>query len=256
LLDDVETKLYALRKNVDQWLNAYHYGRARYFDPKDIYDLFSRFNSYSNFLRSKYLSYFTDLPIRKVELSGTTDFEGRGYIHRKFLEILLMDIDYCLNVLSKMTTIKAQNMKITHEGVFFSGQVFDAIQPIADIISTASQSIMIVDSYINKKVLSLMTEKSSNVQVRVITKKVSPALRANATEFNKQYGGLYIRTSKEFHDRFVVVDGIDYYHFGASIKDLGNKGFMFSRIEEPEIIKSLSSKLSQEWKKAKPEVEP
>lgn len=89
-----------------------------------------------------------------------------------------------------------------------------------------------------------------------MTKKVSPVLKTKAAEFNKQYGGLYIRTSKEFHDRFVIIDNTDFYHFGASIKDLGNKGFMFSRIEEPEIIKNLSSKLSQEWEKAKPEVEP
>lgn len=106
LHDDIESKLFALRKNVDQWLNTYHYGRATNFDPNDVDDLFERYNSYSRSLRSGYPSYFADLPIHDVETSGTTDFQGRGYIHRKFLEILLMDIDYCLTILSKMTTDK------------------------------------------------------------------------------------------------------------------------------------------------------
>lgn len=254
--DDVETKLFALRKNVDQWLNTYHYGKATYFDPRDVSDLFARYESLSGYLRSKHQSYFADLPIREVEPSRTTDFDGRGYIHRKFLEILLMDVDYCLSILSRMTTVNISKMKVTREGLFFSGQYFDAIQPIADIISSAKMSIMIVDNYVNEKVLSLLTSKGSTVEVKILTKKVPPVLRAKAVEFNKQYGGLHIRASKEFHDRFVIIDRIDFYHFGASIKDLGNKGFMFSRIEEPEIIKSLSSKLSQEWTKAKPEVEP
>jgi len=186
LQEDVETKLFALRKNVDQWLHTYHYGRATYFDPKDVYDLFTRYNSIGDYLRSKYQSYFEDLPIRKVEPSKTTDYEGRGYIHRKFLEILLMDIDYCLSVLSRMTTVNIPKMKVTREGLFFSGQYFDAIQLIADIISHAKASITIVDNYVSEKVLSLMTSKNSSVEVRIMTREVSPALRTKAVEFNRQ----------------------------------------------------------------------
>lgn len=101
-----------------------------------------------------------------------------------------------------MITVKTSNMKITREGLFFSGQVFDAVQLVADIFSSAKQSIMIVDSYIDGKVLSLMTAKESQVMVKIITRYVSPALRTKADEFNKQCGGLYIRLSREFHDRF------------------------------------------------------
>lgn len=104
--DDVETKLSALRKNVNHWLYRYHYGRASNFDPKDVADLFERYGSYCRSLKTRYPSYFEDLPIHDVETSGTSDFQGRGYIHRKFLEILLMDIDNCLAILSKITTDK------------------------------------------------------------------------------------------------------------------------------------------------------
>jgi len=106
LQDSIENKLFALRKNVDQWLNTYHHGRAKFFDPNDVEDLFDRYDSCSRFLRSKYPSYFADLPVHDVENSGTRDFQGRGYIHRNFLEILLRDIDYCLSILSKMTKDK------------------------------------------------------------------------------------------------------------------------------------------------------
>lgn len=253
---DFENKLSALRKNVDQWLHVFHHGQAINFDPKDVSDLFSRYQSLSNPLRSMYPSYFDDLPIRHIELSGTNDFEGRGYVHRKRLEVLLMDIDYCLNILSRTTAVNVPKMKVTREGLFFSGQYFDAVQAIADILSNARQSIMIVDNWVNEKVLSLLTAKKPSVDVKILTKEISPALGTTANEFNKQYGGLHIRTSAQFHDRFVVIDGNDFYHFGASIKDLGKKGFMFSRIEEPEITKSLSKRLSEEWEKAKAEIQP
>jgi hypothetical protein len=31
-----------------------------------------------------------------------------------------------------------------------------------------------------------------------------------------------VRTMAGFHDRFIVIDGDEFYHVGASIKDAGN----------------------------------
>jgi hypothetical protein len=52
----------------------------------------------------------------------------------------------------------------------------------------------------------------------------------------------------------VIIDDVNFYHFGASIKDLGNQGFMFSHIEEPTIVSTLSDHFIREWKLAKVEV--
>ena len=65
--------------------------------------------------------------------------------------------------------------------------------------------------------------------------------------FNRQFGNLEIRESREFHDRFVVIDDKAFYHFGHSIKDLGDRGCMFSRIEEQVVIDAFREKWSQVW---------
>lgn len=98
--------------------------------------------------------------------------------------------------------------------------------------------------------LNLISAKDNAVEVSILTKKVSAALNIAASAFNKQYGNLSIRTSSAFHDRFVITDDSDFYHFGASIKDLGNRGFMFSLIEEPTVIDALRNQWKQEWAKA------
>ena len=33
------------------------------------------------------------------------------------------------------------------------------------------------------------------------------------------------------HDRFLIIDDMDVYHFGASLKDLGKKWFAVSKID-------------------------
>ena len=38
-----------------------------------------------------------------------------------------------------------------------------------------------------------------------------------------------------FHDRFLILDDKELYHFGASLKDLGRKCFAFTKLDSAEI---------------------
>jgi hypothetical protein len=152
--------------------------------------------------------------------------------------------------LEQTQTVEIPSMLVAREGVFFAGQYFDAIQRISEILAQAEASIFVVDGYIDSNLLDLLTEKKANVQVEILTKSVTPLLRQAIVAFRKQYGKLAVRTSSVFHDRFVVVDGRDFYHFGSSLKDAGRRGFMFSRIEEPTVITLLRQEFLLEWERA------
>ena len=247
-------KLKALRDSVFYCLSIFGRGSAEIFDPNNVTDLFDRYESLSCVLRSKFCTIFDDLPKRDFTPLKTSDFEGRGYFRRRQMEMLLMDIDYCISLLSQSKTVDIPSMKITREGIFFSGQYFDALQRVGEILESATTRIIIIDGYIDKTVLDMISSKKQNVVVSILTKEVSPSLRTSALAFNKQYGRLSIRKSLAFHDRFIIIDDSDFYHFGASIKDLGNRGFMFSRMEETEIMKGLLVRFTQEWGKAQFEI--
>jgi len=249
-------KLKALEKNVSYWLNVFLSGQGRYFDPKAVTDLFTRFSSIRNQLQSDFPNCYGDLPIREVKSSNTMDFEGRGYIERRDLEILLMDINYCIDTFPEPQTSNEPLLKATREGLFFAGQYYDAIRWVSDIFSNAQKRIVIIDRYLDEKTLDLLCAKKHQTKVEIMTEKIPPPLKTKAIEFNKQYGQLEIRLSSAFHDRFIIVDDRDFYHLGASIEHLGRRGFMFSRIEEPIIIQSLSNGLAREWNNAKVEIQP
>ena len=57
----------------------------------------------------------------------------------------------------------------------------------------------------------------------------------DAAKFNKQHGGLTITVSKNFHDRFLIIDDKTLYLIGASLKDLGGKCFAFTKLDSAEI---------------------
>ena len=115
-------------------------------------------------------------------------------------------------------------------GVFFEGQIFDAYVLANKIIKSAKQSITLIDNYIDESVLTMLEKKSKNVKVTLLTKNISKQLALDIAKFNQQYPAIEAKTFNLSHDRFLIIDGKDIYHLGASLKDLGKKWFAFSKM--------------------------
>jgi hypothetical protein len=145
--------------------------------------------------------------------------------------------------------LQRPEVDVTRQGVFFSGQTFDALSLATRIFSTAKTRILLIDGWIGADTLNLLP--TTGLQIDILTKPLlPPQIKTLCQAFKAQYGYLTVKTSSAFHDRFVVIDNSAVYHFGASIKDLGKKVFMFSLIEEPEILATLHTKLGTEWSNA------
>lgn len=119
---------------------------------------------------------------------------------------------------------------IPKQGIFYNGQVFDAHVFVSDLIRSAKRRIVLIDNYVDERVLLLFTKRKARVTVQILTKTISRQLANDIAKFNAQYPTIEVREFKLAHDRFLILDD-DIYHVGASLKDLGNKWFAFSRME-------------------------
>jgi hypothetical protein len=124
------------------------------------------------------------------------------------------------------------------QDIFFQGQVFDAYAFVIDLIKKAEHNLVIIDNYIDLELLQMLSQKSENVGVKIITQINTPVKALDIKKFNTQYGGLEIEHSNKYHDRFLIIDNKELYHFGASLKDLGRKCFAFSLMEDNHILKN------------------
>ncbi|MCO6463859.1 MAG: ORF6N domain-containing protein [Saprospiraceae bacterium] len=120
---------------------------------------------------------------------------------------------------------------IPTQGVFFDGQVFDAYELASKIIRSAKKSIVLVDNYINESTLTHLAKKAKPVKVYLLTKALGKQLSLDIQKANEQYGGFDAKLFTQSHDRFLIIDGKEVYHLGASLKDLGKKWFAFSKLE-------------------------
>jgi len=132
---------------------------------------------------------------------------------------------------------------------FPDGSHHDAYINIREILQNAIDSVDIIDPYIDASMLTLLAACAKpKMQFRLLTSKHPQDLALEAQKWRKQNDNtLEIRTTKEFHDRFIVLDQTKCWHIGASIKDAGNRVFMISQIEDKNIRVALLQQIQKSW---------
>ena len=163
----------------------------------------------------------------------------RKYISDNLLEEshyknMLLDHDERIKVLesafSKFDTISNE--------LFFEGQIYDAYSLLLDIFSSSLESIIIIDNYISKELLDVLSR--TNKMITVYTKNMDNTL---IKKYQSQYNNLTIKINNSFHDRFIIIDDKVLYHCGTSFKDLGKKCFAINKIDNIEMINDIKNKL-------------
>lgn len=126
----------------------------------------------------------------------------------------------------------------------------DAYFEIRAVLQTSTKSIVVVDPYVDQSVLKLLASAlHPGMFVRLLTAKVPTDFLNEMKAWRAQYAEatLEVHTTKEFHDRFIVLDDSTCWHVGCSIKDAGGKAFMLSKIEDAENRAALLRQISQSW---------
>ena len=119
------------------------------------------------------------------------------------------------------------------EGIFYDGQIFDAYKFATDLIKSAKTSLVLIDNYVDESVLLMLSKRNPGVSATVYTQRITPQLQLDLDKHNDQYPPINMRTYRNGHDRFLIIDDREVYHIGASLKDMGKKIFAFSRLSIP-----------------------
>ncbi len=175
-------------------------------------------------------------------LKGYSINQRIDYIENKF-DNKLYDHDVQLKEINEQINYFVQKSIPPVQGVFYSGEIFEAYKFMTDLIKMAHKSIIVIDNYIDESVLTMLDKRNDGVSATIYTEKISNQLKLDIDRHNKQYSVIEIQIVKDIHDRFVIIDNEDVFHIGASLKDLGKKLFAFSKLNLPVdvLLKGLSS---------------
>ena len=142
---------------------------------------------------------------------------------------------------------KLEEKKKVNE-IYFNGQIFDAYSKIYEILSDASNRVIVIDSYADITILDIV--KRLKVDVVLITKYNNLLTKQDVIKYNKQYHNLNVFYTNSFHDRYFIVDN-DVYHCGASVNRIGYKTFSITLISDRDVCKLLIKKVNKIMKEEK-----
>ena len=113
-----------------------------------------------------------------------------------------------------------QSPKLLPEQIFATGCVWDAWTYVSDLVRSAKQRIVLIDNFVDDRVLSLLDKRAEGVEA-TIHSRYYESFQTDLKKHNQQYREIkFIQLPQKNHDRFLIIDE-DVYLLGASVKDMG-----------------------------------
>jgi hypothetical protein len=133
---------------------------------------------------------------------------------------------------------------------FEKGLLHSAYQKIREIVHSTTNKIYIIDSHIDSSIFELFKIfENEKLQIKILTINKHGDYDHEKKLFIQEYSNINIeeRVTKDFHDRFIIIDEKDTFHIGASIKDAGKKVFMINKIENKDICREILHSFNKQW---------
>jgi hypothetical protein len=110
--------------------------------------------------------------------------------------------------------------KLLSEQIFNMGCVWDAWAYVSDLVRSAKHRIVLIDNYVDDRVLSLLDKRADHVEA-TIHSRYYESFQTDLKKHNEQYREIhFLQLPHKNHDRFLIIDE-DVYLLGASVKDMG-----------------------------------
>jgi len=101
-----------------------------------------------------------------------------------------------------------------------TGCVWDAYMFVCDLIRSAEKRIILVDNFVDERVLTMLDKRNAGVVATVYTR-YTEQVKLDFEKHNKQYEPInYVQLPHSVHDRYLIVDD-DVWLLGTSVKDMG-----------------------------------
>ena len=127
-------------------------------------------------------------------------------------------------------------------GILPANSEYDSIRMVSRLIAQAKSELLIIDPYADVTLLDILSEKAPGVTVRLVCKDRGKPTRSEIEKFNRQYKGLTVEHSDDFHDRYILIDNAELHNLGSSINYLGCRVTNYST-SDPKEIKKLHALL-------------
>ena len=188
---------------------------------------------------------------RKWAADVLKEYLLKGYVINK--ERTMVTNENYINLINKVDSLNNRLEKLENENLYFPKSIlieenkpFEALVIISDLISRAQKSIVLIDPYSDIKTLNVLKNKIDGVSISMFTSDKTKLSQTDIEMFNEKYGGLSLSINNNYHDRYLIIDDLIFYHLGSSINYFGNKFAQIDKIEDEDLKDLLRKRINEQ----------
>jgi hypothetical protein len=104
---------------------------------------------------------------------------------------------------------------------FGPGEVYDFFKLLSTAVGSATSAVLVIDPYVDDQIFdTYLSGIQGGVRVRILAAKYGNLLKPAVQKFTAQHNiPVEVRTSSDFHDRVLFIDGLSCWVMGQSLKD-------------------------------------
>jgi len=173
------------------------------------------------------------------------------------LEALLKSSSYVVGKYASMGPLvfPGEDSQEPNNEVYFSaGQPYAAVKVLRDILESAETAICLVDNFLHPDTIRIVEPYiAEGVSVKFLTRCAGNSnfnsFCVDIGKFQSQYPSSNIETRENSycHDRYLIVDENNVYHFGQSFHQLGVKASQMNKVEDDAIRKRITADFENWW---------
>jgi hypothetical protein len=136
---------------------------------------------------------------------------------------------------------------------FGPGAVYDFFQALGQVLSSARESLLIIDPYMDAGIFdTYLSRAPAGIAIHLLIGKASADLRTAAEKFRAQHkANVEVCSSNQLHDRLVFVDRDVCWVLGQSIRDAAVKKATYLAPLSPDVAASKMALYEHVWQQAR-----
>jgi len=128
-----------------------------------------------------------------------------------------------------------------------AGDVYLAKKLLLKTMKRANKSLAVVDPYLDEEIFDYIESLDISIDICLITGTPKPMFRQLYNALKTKRSNIEAKEYHLCHDRFLVLNGFEVWHLGASINGAGKKAFMISKVVDSDERNRLLSDFNAWW---------
>jgi hypothetical protein len=130
---------------------------------------------------------------------------------------------------------------------FSAGEEYRAKKTIFKLMKRATMTLAIVDLYLDDNIFDYIESIDPAIKVQLLTGSKMPIFTQLYKTFSASHANVEAKEFSGCHDRFLILDGTEVWHLGASINHAGKKAFMINKVTDQEQKNAILSDYKTWW---------